>query len=58
MDRIKVKPRDGRNVPTPDGKLLPAEGIVTDDSSWWRRREAEGDVEISGADEPRRKGKE
>ncbi|ELY2552999.1 DUF2635 domain-containing protein [Cronobacter sakazakii] len=41
-----IKPRRGRSVPDPvRGDLLPAEGRNVDESSYWLRRLAVGDVD-------------
>jgi hypothetical protein len=54
--KIMVKPNVDVPVPMPDGKSsLPAKGITTDDSPWWRRREMEGDVTITDASEAKAK---
>lgn len=48
--RITVVPAFGRVVPDPQaGDLLPAEGRVVQDSAWWRRRLADGDVSAEPA---------
>jgi hypothetical protein len=42
-----VKPVKGRSVPDPaHGDLLPAAGRNVEQSTWWYRREAAGDIEI------------
>jgi len=43
---IRVRPKPGLIVPKPDGTHLAAEGETVAVSGWWRRREAEGAVEI------------
>lgn len=44
---ISVKPRGGLRVPNPEtGRPLPDAGMPVADSSYWRRRHAEGAVEI------------
>lgn len=41
-----VKPKDGRSVPDPArGDLLPKNGRNVEETSYWLRREADGDVE-------------
>lgn len=50
--RITVVPALGRAVPDPEiGDLLPVEGREVADSAWWRRRMADGDIEVK-ADKP------
>ena len=40
-----VKPKNGRSVPDPArGDLLPVEGRNVEESSYWLRREAAGDI--------------
>lgn len=40
-----VKPQKGRSVPDPArGDLLPVEGRNVEESSYWLRREAAGDI--------------
>ncbi|AUX72489.1 DUF2635 domain-containing protein [Erwinia pyrifoliae] len=41
-----IKPKRGRSVPDPvRGDLLPSEGRNVEESSYWHRRIADGDVE-------------
>lgn len=41
-----VKPKKGRSVPDPArGDLLPDSGRNVEESAWWYRREAAGDIE-------------
>jgi hypothetical protein len=44
---IRLKPRAGLLVPYPGtNKPLPAEGANVTDSTYWRRRLRDGDVEV------------
>jgi Protein of unknown function (DUF2635) len=45
--RIHVKPSGEVALKTSDGEPVPAEGENYEDSSWWRRRERDGDAVIS-----------
>lgn len=46
--RILVTPRPGFTVRDPKtNAALPAEGAIKEDSSYWRRRERDGDVTIA-----------
>lgn len=47
---IRVKPREGLQVRGPDGAVLPPEGAEVERSSWWIRRERDGDVIICHAE--------
>lgn len=59
MDQITVTPKPGRQVKMPDSETaLPPEGITTDDLPYWRRRERDGDVDITAAQAPRKTRKE
>lgn len=52
MPQIRVTPKTGDPVLHQDGKrALDAAGETVDDSVHWRRREAEGEVEIVPAAE-------
>ncbi|MBZ6397269.1 MULTISPECIES: DUF2635 domain-containing protein [Pantoea] len=43
---MQIKPKRGRSVPDPvRGDLLPSEGRNVEESSYWLRRLADGDVE-------------
>lgn len=43
---MQIKPKRGRSVPDPTrGDLLPSEGRNVEESSYWLRRFAAGDVE-------------
>ncbi|PNK64448.1 MULTISPECIES: DUF2635 domain-containing protein [Pantoea] len=43
---MQIKPKRGRSVPDPArGDLLPSEGRNVEESSYWLRRLAAGDVE-------------
>ena len=43
---MQIKPKRGRSVPDPvRGDLLPSEGRNVEESSYWLRRLAAGDVE-------------
>ena len=43
---MHIKPKRGRSVPDPvRGDLLPSEGRNVEESSYWLRRLAAGDVE-------------
>lgn len=47
-----IKPKRGRSVPDPArGDLLPEEGRNVEESSYWHRRIADGDIEEVGAAE-------
>ena len=48
---IFVKPREGLIVRGPDGAVLPPGGAEVERSSWWKRREHDGDVTILKKDE-------
>lgn len=48
---IFVKPREGLIVRGPDGAVLPPGGAEVERSSWWKRRERDGDVTILKKDE-------
>ena len=48
---IFVKPREGLTVRGPDGMPLPVDGAEVGRSSWWKRRERDGDVTILKKDE-------
>ena len=43
-DRRIVKPKDGRRVFDPYGRVLPEDGALVKWSSWWERRKNEGAV--------------
>jgi hypothetical protein len=46
-ERITVVPASGRSVPDPEaGDLLPVEGREVPNNTWWRRRQADGDVTL------------
>lgn len=47
MQKIFVKPAEGLLVRREDGKPLSAEGEPVDRTSFWLRRERDGDVTIS-----------
>lgn len=48
-----VKPKDGRSVPDPArGDLLPAGGRNVDESHYWHRRAAAGEIEIADDKKP------
>lgn len=47
---IFVKPREGLIVRGPDGAILPPGGAEVERSSWWKRREHDGDVIITPID--------
>lgn len=52
---IAISPRVCARVrmPPPNARqLLPEEGRVVEDESFWRRREADGEVEVSAPDAP------
>lgn len=57
-NRIHVAPAAGKSPrsPLPPYAPIPAEGIVTEDSSAWRRAEKYGDVVIT-PDTPAKAGK-
>lgn len=43
---MQIRPKRGRSVPDPArGDLLPAEGRNVEESSYWLRRFADGDIE-------------
>jgi len=43
---MQIRPKRGRSVPDPArGDLLPAEGRSVEESSYWLRRLADGDIE-------------
>ncbi|VWX62592.1 DUF2635 domain-containing protein [Sphingorhabdus sp. 109] len=44
---IHVAPAEGRTLKEVNGMTVPAEGRNFPDSSWWRRRERDGDAIIS-----------
>lgn len=46
MKKIKVIPRKGLIVKDENRRPIPAEGAVVEDSSFWRRRARDKDVEI------------
>ncbi|MBR8137188.1 DUF2635 domain-containing protein [Burkholderia cenocepacia] len=47
MTRIFVRPIPGRVIPMPDGNGdLPADGKTVNRSSYWTRRELQGDVDV------------
>ncbi len=49
---MQIKPKRGRSVPDPvRGDLLPSEGRNVEESSYWHRRIADGDVEEVSAEE-------
>lgn len=49
---MQIKPKRGRSVPDPArGDLLPSEGRNVEESSYWLRRLAAGDVEKVAAEE-------
>lgn len=57
---IHIKPRAGLRVPDPaTGQPLPEDGARVADTSYWRRRIADGDAEIikAQAEKPRRSQK-
>lgn len=48
MPQIRATPKNGLSVQMPDAKrFLAAGGEDVEDSVYWRRRAADGDVEIS-----------
>lgn len=50
MQHIFVRPRDGLVLRMPEGfGTLPAEGMEVEDSLYWRRRIADGDVLLGPA---------
>lgn len=50
MKKVFVKPKEGLRVVKPETRLqLAAEGEEVIDSSYWRRREMDGDVTIEEA---------
>lgn len=49
---IRVRPKPGVIVPKPDGTHLDPLGETVAVSGWWRRREAEGAIEIDWPDAP------
>lgn len=52
--KILVKPKAGLKVVDPTtGKALPTTGLVVEDSTYWRRRERDGDVAISAPPTPK-----
>ena len=55
---IKVMPREGLQVRSPDGSILPPQGAEVERSSWWIRRERDGDVSILMNLEENRREKE
>ena len=49
---MQIKPKRGRSVPDPArGDLLPSEGRNVEESSYWLRRLAAGDVEKVATEE-------
>lgn len=49
---MQIKPKRGRYVPDPvRGDLLPSEGRNVEESSYWLRRLADGDVETVATEE-------
>lgn len=49
---MQLRPKRGRSVPDPvRGDLLPLEGRNVEESSYWHRRIADGDVEKVRAEE-------
>lgn len=42
---ISIKPREGLRVRKPNGQLLDPAGEAVTWSSYWRRRELDGDIE-------------
>ena len=46
-DRIFVTPAPGVSLKTANGTPVPPEGEVYKISSWWKRRERDGDAIIS-----------
>lgn len=47
MNTVHIKPAPGMRVRTPRGDVLPAEGRSEELTTYWRRRIADGDVEVS-----------
>lgn len=45
MHKQCVRPMPGRKVRKPDGTVVPPEGCVVTWSSYWLRREKDGDIE-------------
>lgn len=46
--RIFVKPKEGSKIPRPEsGRMLKPEGEEVDQSTYWRRRAADGDVTVT-----------
>jgi hypothetical protein len=57
MNTLHVIPAPGLLVPMPDvpaggGRHLPAEGAVVNDTAFWRRRIADGEVSLAEPVEP------
>jgi len=46
MSTVLLKPQAGMSIRTPRGDLLPQEGREEELDSYWRRRIADGDVEV------------
>jgi hypothetical protein len=44
---VIAKPREGLNIRKEDGTYLPAEGDTVIHSSYWARRDNDGDVTLS-----------
>lgn len=53
MTRSLITPTKGRLVPKPDGTALADDGELLEVTGWWRRREADGDVNIVAKDTPK-----
>lgn len=55
MEALHLKPKKGLRVLKPGTKTpLAAEGEIVDDSSFWKRRLAAGEVEIVKEEEPKK----
>ena len=44
MDKLHVKPAEGRQVRREDGSIIPAEGAQVPNSTYYRRRLRDGDL--------------
>lgn len=44
MDKLHVKPAEGRQVRREDGSIIPAEGAQVPNSTYYRRRIKDGDL--------------
>lgn len=44
MDKLHVKPADGRQVRREDGSIIPADGAQVPNSTYYRRRIKDGDL--------------